>query len=133
MTCKITAAVCSFSKQTNLKNKVLKLFVQTNQKTKKVPHKEMSRDKTKKDAHISNEWQLQNHSLTFSHKNNSLLSPTSILSRSSMGYITTASLDKLTCADYVHFGKSQDIFGFFVLEQEGFQLLGCKTQSFQEE
>ena len=51
--------------------------------------------------------QLQNHSLSFIHKNKSLLSATSILSRSLMAYNTTASLDKLTCTDYVEFCKSQ--------------------------
>ena len=30
-----------------------------------------------------------------------------------MAYTTTASLDKLTCTDYVDFGKSQDRFGRF--------------------
>ena len=47
--------------------------------------------------------------LSFS-KINSLLSATSILSRSPMAYNTNAFLDKLTCTDYVDFGKSQDRF-----------------------
>ena len=68
---------------------------------------------TKKDAYISNETQLQNHSLTFLHKNKSLLSVTSMLSLSPMAYNTTASLDKLTCADYVNFGNCQDRFKQF--------------------
>ena len=55
--------------------------------------------------------QLQNHSSTFFHKNKSLLSATSILSRSPMAYNTAVSLDKLTCTDYVDFGKFQDRFG----------------------
>ena len=54
--------------------------------------------RTKKDAYINNEMQLQNHSLTFIHKNKSL-SATSILSRSPMAYSSTASLDKLTCTN----------------------------------
>ena len=41
----------------------------------------------------------------------SLLSATSILSRSPMAYNTTETLDKLTCTDYVDFGKCQDRFG----------------------
>ena len=72
--------------------------------------------KTKKAAYISNKMQLQNHSLTFIHKNKSLLPATSIISRSPMAYNTTTSLDKLTCTDYVDFGKrqdSQDRFGRF--------------------
>ena len=56
--------------------------------------------------------QLQNDSLTFFYKNRSL-SATSIISRSSKAYNTTASLDKLTCTDYVDFGKCQDSFGQF--------------------
>ena len=69
--------------------------------------------RTKKDAYINNEMQLQNHSLTFIHKNKSLLSATSILSRSPMAYSTTASLDKLTCTNYMEFAKCQDRFGRF--------------------
>ena len=87
---------------------------------------EMSRDKnqkkknvirncqvtmTKKDAYISNELQLQNHSLLSFHKNKSLPSATSIISRSPVAYHTTASFDKLTCTDYVDFGNCQDRFG----------------------
>ena len=68
---------------------------------------------TKTHAYISNEMQLPNHSLTFFPKNKSLLSATSIPSRSPMAYNTTASLDKLTCTDYVDFGKCQDRFGHF--------------------
>ena len=51
-------------------------------------------------------------------KVNSLLSATNILSRSPMACNTTASLDKLTCTDYVDFGKSSDRFGRFFLEQK---------------
>ena len=67
---------------------------------------------TKKHAYISNEMRLQNHSLTFIHKKITSFSY-HILSRSPMAYNTTASLDKLTCTDYVYFGKCQDIFGQF--------------------
>ena len=70
----------------------------------------MSRDNYQKRAYISNEIQLQNHSLTFFHKNKSLLSATSILSRSPMAYNTTVSLDKLTCTDFVDFGKIESRF-----------------------
>ena len=64
----------------------------------------------KKDAYISNDLQLRNHSLTFIHENASLLSATIVLSRSPMVYNTTASLNKLICANYVDFGKCQERF-----------------------
>ena len=66
---------------------------------------------TKKYACISKDMQLQIHSLTFIRENISLVSATSIRSRSPMAYNTTASLDKLTCTDYVDFVKGQDRFG----------------------
>ena len=68
---------------------------------------------TKNDAYICNEMQFQNRSSTFIHKNKSLLSATSILSGSPMAYNTTASVDKLTCTDYVDFSKCQDRFERF--------------------
>ena len=83
------------------------------QKRKYSPYMEMSRNNDQKHAYISNEIQLQNHFLTLIHKNKSLLSATSILSRSHMAYNTTASLDKLTCTDCIDFGKCQDRFGQF--------------------
>ena len=43
----------------------------------------------------------------------SLLSATSIPSRSPMADNTTENLDELTCTDYVDFGKCQDRFGRF--------------------
>ena len=84
---------------------------ENDQKRKEVPYMEMSCDKDQKNAYISNEMQLQTLSSTFINKNKSLLSATSKLSRSPMTYNTTASLDKLTCTDYVDFGKCQDRFG----------------------
>ena len=63
---------------------------------------------------MGNEMQIQNHSLTFLHKNKTLLSATSILSRSPIAYNTTAALDKLTCTEYVDFGKCQDRFERFL-------------------
>ena len=68
---------------------------------------------SKNDAYIRNEMQLQNHSLTFFHKNKTFLSATSSLCRSPMAYTTTASLHKLTRTDYLDFGKFQDKFGRF--------------------
>ena len=83
------------------------------QKRKNSPNTEMSGDNDQKHAYISNEMQLQNHSLTFNNKNKKLFSATSTIFRSSMAYNTTALLDKLTCTDYVDFGKCQDRFGRF--------------------
>ena len=77
------------------------------QKRKATPYIEISRDNDKKHAYISSEFQLQIHSLTFIPKNKSLLSATSILSRSPMVYSTTVSWENLTCTDYVDFGKCQ--------------------------
>ena len=73
----------------------------------------MSRDSDTKDALISNEVQLQYHSFTFIHKNESLLSDTGFLFRSPLTYNTPASLDNLTCANYVDFGKCPESFGQF--------------------
>ena len=69
--------------------------------------------RTKKEAYISNKLQLQNLSSPFIHKNKSLLSTTSTLLPSPMAQNTTASLDKLTCTDYMDFSKSQDRFEQF--------------------
>ena len=60
----------------------MELSRDNDQKRKEVPYLERSRDNDQKDAYISNEIQLQNHSLFFIHKNKSLPSCTSILSRS---------------------------------------------------
>ena len=84
------------------------------QRRKESPYMEKSREnEQKKVAYISNDEQLQNHSLYFIHKSKLLLSATIIPSSSPMAYNTTASLDKLTCIDYVDFGKCQDSFGQF--------------------
>ena len=77
--------------------------------------------------------QLQNHSLTFIHKSQSLLSATSILSRSPMAYNTTASFDKLTCTDYVDFGKCQDRFGKFSWSKNDSNYLDVKLKVFKKD
>ena len=69
--------------------------------------------KTKKDAGISNEFQLQNPSLSFNHKKRTSFSYRHSIFRSPMAYKTTASLYKLTCTDYMDFGKCQDQFALF--------------------
>ena len=70
--------------------------------------------------------------LSFS-KINSLLLATSILSRSPMAYNTTASLDKLTCTDYVDFGKCQDRFGRFSWSKNDSNYLDLKLKVFKRE
>ena len=86
---------------------------------------------TKKHAYIRTEMQLQNHSLTFIHKNKSLLSATSILSRSPLAYNTTASLDRLTCTDYMDFGECQDRFGQFSWSKNDSNCLDVKLKVFK--
>ena len=92
----------------------------------------MSRDNYQKHAYISNEIQLQNHFLTLIHKTKSLLSATSILSRSHMAYNTTASLDKLTCTDYADVGNCQDKFGRFYWSKNHSNYLDVKLKIFQK-
>ena len=77
--------------------------------------------------------QLQNHSLTSFHKNKSLLSATSIQSHSPMAYNTTASLDKLTCTEYVDFGKSQDRFGQISWSKIDSNYLDVKLKLFRKD
>ena len=131
----------------NVKNIILLLFVQFYQKrgciygnvTWQWPKKrnlliwKCHVTRTKRDAYISNEMQLQNHSLTFIHKNKSVLSTTSILSRSPMAYNTTASLDKLTCTDYVDFGKFQVRFGQFSWSENDSNYLDVKINVFKKD
>ena len=88
---------------------------------------------TKKVAYISNEMQLQNHSLTFFHKNKSLLSATSVLSRSPMPYNTTASLEKLTCTDYVDFDKCPDRFRQFSWSRSDSKYLDVEHKVFRKD
>ena len=66
-------------------------------------------------------------------KINSLLSATSILSRSPMAYNTTASLDTLACTNYVDFGKSQDRFGLFSWTKNDSNNLDIKLKVFKRE
>ena len=77
--------------------------------------------------------QLQNHSLTFIHKNESRLLATSILSRLPMAYNTTASLGTLTCTDYLAFGKSQDRCGQFSWSKNDSNYLDVKLKVFKRD
>ena len=87
---------------------------------------------TKTHEYISNEMQLKNPSLTSFHKNESLLSAASILSLSPMAYNTTASLDKLTCTDYVDFVKCQDLVGQFSWSKNDSNYFDVKLKVFRK-
>ena len=87
---------------------------------------------TKRDAYNSYGMQLQTRSLTFIHKSKSLLSATSILSRSHMAYNTTASLNKLTCTGCVDFGKCQDILRRVSSSKNDSNYLDVKLKLFQK-
>ena len=50
-----------------------------------------------------------------------------------MAYNTTASLDKLTCTDYVDFGMSQDRFGRFSWSKKDTNYLDIKLKVFNRE
>ena len=79
-------------------------------------------------AYIENELQHQNHSVTFYHKNESLPSATSILSRSPLARNITVSLDKLTCTEYVDFRKRQHRFGQFSWSKNDSIYFGVKLK-----
>ena len=50
-----------------------------------------------------------------------------------MAYNTTETLDKLTCTDYVDFGKSQDRFGRFSWSKNDSNYLDIKLKVFKRE
>ena len=50
-----------------------------------------------------------------------------------MAYNTTASLDKLTCTDYVDFGKCQDKFGQFSWSKNDSKYLDVKLKVFRKD
>ena len=50
-----------------------------------------------------------------------------------MAYNTTASLDKLTCTDYVDFGKCQDSFGRFSWSKNDSNYLDVKLKVFRND
>ena len=66
-------------------------------------------------------------------KFNSLLSATSILSRSALAYNITETLDKLACTDYGDFGKCQDRFGRFSWSKNDSNYLEIKIKLFKRE
>ena len=88
---------------------------------------------TKTDAYISNKMHLQNHSLAFIHKIKTLALAASILSRSPMAYNTTATLDKLSCTDYLNFGKCHERFGQFSWSKNDPKYLDITLKLFKRE
>ena len=48
-----------------------------------------------------------------------------------MAYNTTACLDKLTCTDYMDFGKCQDRFGRFFCSKKDSNYLDVRLKSLQ--
>ena len=87
---------------------------------------------TKKDAYINNEIQLQNQSLTFIHKNNHFFQLPAF-SLNPMAYNTTVSLNKVSCANYVDFGKFQDKFGRLSRSKNDSNYLDEKLKLFKED
>ena len=77
--------------------------------------------------------QLKINLQLFFHKNKSLLLATSILYCSPTADNTTASLDKLTCTDYVDFGKCQDRFGQFSWSKNVSNYLDVKLKLFRKD
>ena len=84
-------------------------------------------------AYISNEKQLRNHCSTCILKNQLAFFSYQHSSRSPMAYNTTETLDKLTCTDYVDFGKSQDRFGRFSWSKNDSNYLDIKLKVFKRE
>ena len=66
-------------------------------------------------------------------KINSLLSATSTLSGLPMAYNITETLEKLTCTDYVDFGKSSDRFRRFSWSKKDSNYLDIKLNVFKRE
>ena len=71
------------------------------------------------------------HSFLYNKVVLSLTSPNN-KNESEMVYNTTATLDKLSCTDYVDFGKCQERFGRFSWTQKWLQIVGYWTKSVQE-
>ena len=103
------------------------------QKRKESPYMDTSRDNEQKSCVYKERNAAKNHSLIFFHKNKSLLSATSFLYHSPMAYNTTASLDKLTCTDYVDFGKRQDRYGKFSWSKNDSNYLDVNLKVFRKD
>ena len=87
---------------------------------------------TKRNEFISNELQPKIIPY-FSVTKQTTSSATTILSCSPVAHNTTASLDKLTCTNYVDFGKCQDRFGRFSWSKNDSNYLGVKLKVFKKD
>ena len=103
------------------------------QKRKESPYMDKSRNNDQKNCVCKLRNAAKNHSLIFFRKNKPLVSATTILSCSPVAYNTTASLGKLTCTDYVHFGNCQDRFGHFSWTKNDSNYLDVKLKVFRKD
>ena len=103
------------------------------QKRKESPYVDKSLDNDQKRCVYRRRNAAKNPSSVFFHKNKSLHSATSILSRSPMAYNTTASLDKLTCTDYVDFGNGQVRFRQFSWSKNDSNNLAVELKVFRKD
>ena len=85
----------------HLRSKIILLFVQSYQKGKRFYIWTCHVKTTENDTYSNNKLQLRNHSLSFLHKSKPILLATNILFCS----------PKVTCIDYVDFGRCQIRFG----------------------
>ena len=88
---------------------------------------------TKIGAYKSNSSLLLNLCIPLIVRNESLLSATTVLPPSPVAYITTASLDKLNCTDYVDFGNCQDSFGQFSWSKFDSKILDIELKVFNRD
>ena len=128
------------------KGKFFLMDIQTYQKRKEWPQLEISRDNDQKRKYfLKRKYHVtlvRTKAVTYISQItvqlsflqiNSLLSATSILSRSPMAYKTTASLDKLACTEYKVFGKSQDRCGRISWSKNDSNYLDIKLKMFKRE
>ena len=98
------------------------------------PRKESSRGHDQKNVYKSDNMQHQRQFLTIQLTFKSFLSATTVLSQrpNVLTYNTTASLDKLTCSNYVDFGEYRDNFGPVFWSQNDSNYLQ-KIKTFKED
>ena len=104
----------------------MEMSCDTDRKRKESPYIEMSRDNRQKSCVYRKRIAAPKSFVIFFSQKNSLLSATGILSRSPRAHNSTSSLDKLTCTDYVDFGKCQVRFGQFFWSKKDSNYLAVK-------
>ena len=97
-------------------------------KRKDYPYMERSRDNDQRRCVNIKRIAAANFFFNFHTQKKLLLPAISILSRLPMAYNLTASLDDLTCTDYVDFGRSQDRFGQFSWSKSDSNYLDVKIK-----